>query len=107
MFRLRPLAVGLIALPRFAEMRVRRQARLLLTERAEAEGFAIAEIFEIDGRPVKDEASLTALAALSERIGARTVLAFGPLEEIARDRLTGEAQLTLLSVSPPERPADQ
>jgi hypothetical protein len=104
MFQLRPLAVGLIALPRFADPPTRRKARITLSQRAEAEGYAIAEIFEMDGRPVKDDAALSALEALTERIGTRTVLALGPLTQPAHERLS-EAQLIVLPLAPDGEPA--
>jgi hypothetical protein len=97
-FRLRPIAVGLMVLPRFADVQVRRRVQVALIDLADEEGFAVAEVFEIDGRPVRDEASLSALEALAERVGARTVIASEPLDQEGLDRLTGPAKLSILTV---------
>jgi hypothetical protein len=101
MFRLRPLAVGLVVLPRFASVQVRRRARTALCDQADLAGYALAEIFEVDGRPVRDEMALASLEALTAQIGTVTVLTLGPLSRQFHRRLTNGAQLKLFRVPQP------
>jgi hypothetical protein len=97
------MAVGLVVLPRFASTQLRLRARTMLGDQADVEGYAVAEIFEIDGRPVRDDAALDALQALTGRLGAKTVIALGPLGNDVRARLDLDAQVTVLIV-PEVRP---
>jgi hypothetical protein len=76
----------------------------MLIEQAEAEGYAVAEVFELDGRPVKDDASLAALESLTERIGSQTVITLGPLSQESQARLTLQAELSILRVLPGAEP---
>jgi hypothetical protein len=101
MFQLRPLAVGLIVLPRFASIPVRRKARAALCDQADIAGYALAEIFEVDGRPVKDDMALASLEALAGQINTVTVLTLGVLSRDVQRRLTKGAKLRIQRVPRP------
>jgi hypothetical protein len=94
----RPLAVGLIYHPPSTDETSRRRTRVSLIARGDAEGFAVAEVFETDGRPVKDDAALSALESLARRIGARTILTVGPIDRTKVAVVARRSQLMVLTM---------
>jgi hypothetical protein len=94
----RPLAVGLIHHPASSDEIARRKTRVSLMSRADAEGFAVAEVFETDGQPVKDDAALCALESLARRIGARTVLTMGSIDRTFLTIVARRSQLMVLTM---------
>ena len=99
----RPLAVGLIQHPPAADETARQNTRVALVARADAECFAISEVFELDGQPVKDEAALVALETLAHRTGARTVLTVGSINRKLLTVVARRAQLMVITL-PDARP---
>lgn len=95
----RPLAVGLIRHHGDPPVSVRREARLAFTARAAVDGYAVIEVFEVDGRAMRDDATLTALGARALEASAQVVLAS---EEIDRARLEAVAGRTKIKVLPME-----
>jgi hypothetical protein len=93
---LKPLAIGLLQHPPGASPAARRQARISLTAQAPRHGFAIAEVYELDGNPVADDAAVGALLRLAARTAARTVLTAGPLDRDRAADLTRHRQLHLV-----------
>lgn len=98
----RPLAVGLIRHHGDPPVAVRREARLAFTARAAVDGYAVVEVFEVDGRAMRDEATLTELGARAREAAAHVVLAS---EEIDRSRLEAVAGRMKIKVLPVERAA--
>jgi K+-sensing histidine kinase KdpD len=94
----RPLAVGLIHHSPSSDEISRRKTRVSLMARADAEGFAVAEVFETDGQPVKDDAALSALESLARRIGARTVLTIGAIDRTFLTIVARRSQLMVLTM---------
>ena len=91
----RQVALGLIHYPASASEAVRRRTRISVMGRAATQGYAVAEVFEVDGRAVRDEASMAALEAMARRLTARVVLAVG---DVDRARLEDIAQRTRMKV---------
>jgi hypothetical protein len=91
----RQVALGLIHYPASASEAVRRRTRISVMGRAATQGYAIAEVFEVDGRAVRDEASMAALEAMARRLTARVVLAVG---DVDRAKLEDIAQRTRMKV---------
>jgi len=88
----RQVALGLIHYPASASEAVRRRTRISVMGRAATQGY---EVFEVDGRAVRDEASMAALEAMARRLAARVVLAVG---DVDRAKLEDIAQRTRMKV---------
>jgi hypothetical protein len=98
----RPLAVGLIRHHGDPPVSQRRRARLAFTARAAVDGYAVVEVFEVDGRAMRDEATLVELAACARDASAHVVLAS---EEVDRPRLEAMAGKVKIKVIPLESAA--
>jgi hypothetical protein len=94
----KPLAIGLIRYPRAAASSVRRRARQALMARAEVEGFAVTEVFEVDGTRTKDVDVLAALEALALRVGAQAVLTVGAISLAGLAVTARRAELAVIAV---------
>jgi hypothetical protein len=80
----RPLAVGVVRVPAHASRRFRDRARTEVASYVDREGFALVQLFEVDGRGSRDTAALTAAAELAERVDAAIVVsARRDLEQLA------------------------
>ena len=94
----RPLAIGLLHHQPTQNEGERRKTRASLLSRANAEGFAVAEVFETDGRPLKDADTMTALESLATRVGARTVLTIGAIDRTFLTVIARRSQLMVLTM---------
>jgi hypothetical protein len=94
----KPLAIGLIRYPRAVAESVRRRARGALMARAEVEGFAVTEVFEVGDTPVKDVDTLAALEALALRVGAQAVLTVGAISLAGLAVTARRAELAVIAV---------
>jgi hypothetical protein len=63
--------------------------------RANEEGYALIDTFEIDGRPVRDDSTLQALEELAERLEASALLVSGVVD---RQRVDGIADRTRMVI---------
>ena len=97
------MALGLIHYPASATDAVRRRTRIAMMGKAATQGYAVAEVFEVDGRAVRDEASFVALEAMARRMAARVVLAVG---DVDRPRLEDIAKRTRMKVVTVQRIGD-
>jgi hypothetical protein len=93
--RSRPLAVGLVQTSPDVAPAARRQLRIAVALFANDEGYALVETFEIDGRPVHDDAAFEALEELSVRLDADALLVVGLLDRTRVDSLADRARLVV------------
>lgn len=98
----RPVALGLVHHRIFSSDAERRRIRISLALKASLEGFALAEILEVDGGGVTEDTALASLEHLAEEFRARAVLVAGPCD---RERVLGIAARRRLRVIVVSRPA--
>lgn len=97
-----PLALGLIRHAPDTTTATRRQARVALTGRAGADGYAVVEIFEVDGRPVTDHANLAALERTAQRLGSSVLLVHGDVDRRRVHALAHRTAMDVVDVDPAE-----
>lgn len=103
----RQVALGLIHYPATATEAVRRRTRISVMGKAATQGYAVAEVFEVDGRAVRDEASLAALEASARSLAARVVLAVGDVDRVRLEDIAKRTRMKVVTVQrqPGESPA--
>ena len=94
----RPLAVGLIRHHGDPPVHQRRQTRLAFTAQAALDGYAVVEVFEVDGRPLRDEATLVQLEACARAAAAHVVLAAGEHDEQRLEAIADRVKMKVRSV---------
>lgn len=67
--------------------------------KAATQGYAVAEVFEVDGRAVRDEASMVALEAMARRLTARVVLAVGDVDRVRLDDIAKRTRMKVVTVA--------
>lgn len=93
----RPLAVGLIRHHGDPPVAQRRRARLAFTARAAVDGYAVVEVFEVDGRALRDEATLVELEACARDTSAHVVLASAEADRPRLEAMPGRVKIKVLS----------
>jgi len=66
--------------------------------KAATQGYAVAEVFEVDGRAVRDEASMAALEAMARQLTARVVLAVGDVDRVRLDDIAKRTRMKVVTV---------
>ena len=66
--------------------------------KAATQGYAVAEVFEVDGRAVRDEASMAALEAMARRLTVRVVLAVGDVDRVRLDDIAKRTRMKVVTV---------
>jgi hypothetical protein len=94
----RQVALGLIHYPPSASEAVRRKTRISVMGKAATQGYAVAEVFEVDGRAVRDEASMEALEAMARRLAARVVLAVGDVDRVRLEDIARRTRMKVITV---------
>ena len=95
----RPLAVGLIRHHGDPPVSVRRQARLAFQARAAVDGYAVVEVFEVDGRAMRDEATLIELGARARETSAQVLLASEEIDRPQLEAVVGRTKIRVLDAS--------
>lgn len=96
----RPLAIGVVHVSTHASRTTRSRARTEVSAYADAEGFALAELFEVDGRAAGDASALAVVADLAERTGAAVIVSAW----IDPERMAGIAARVRLVATPRPSP---
>ena len=97
-FQLCPLIIGVLQLPPYVTHSQRSQARVALTIHAQTEGYALLEIFEVSGQPVKDDAAYAAIEDLADRTDAHALLLAGRVDRRRLARIAHEVQMNVLTI---------
>jgi hypothetical protein len=97
-FQLHPLLIAVLQLPPYVTHAERSHARVELSVRSGTEGYALLEIFEITGQPVKDDAAYGAIEDLAERTRARTLLLSGRVDHRRLAQIAQREQMTVLTM---------
>jgi hypothetical protein len=92
----RPVALALVHFAEYVTDRERRDARIALPLRANDQGYALAEMFEIDPRRFREQAILEAFEELAERLDASHVFVVGAVD---RDRVEAIAERVRMTVA--------
>jgi hypothetical protein len=97
-FHLRPLLIAVLQLPPYSTQAQRSQARVTLTIHSQTEGYALLEIFEVSGQPVKDDAAYAAIEDLAERTDAHALLLSGRVDNRRLAWIARAGQMTMLTM---------
>lgn len=91
----RPLLIGVVQIPDGLNVRQWRDRRLTLSLRANEEGYALLELFEVSGVPAIDESVYVAIELIATRIEVAAIMTLGL---VAAHRVEGIAERARMRV---------
>jgi hypothetical protein len=91
----RPVALAVVHFGEYLTDRERREARVDLVLKANDEGYALAELFEIDPRRFREAAVLAAFAELAERLDASHVFVAGEVDRAQVEEIADDVRMTV------------
>jgi hypothetical protein len=91
----RPVALAVVHFGEHLTDRERRAARVDLALKANDEGYALAEMFEIDPRRFRELAVLAAFAELAERLDASHVFIAGDVDRSRVEEIADDVRMTV------------
>jgi hypothetical protein len=92
----RPLAIGILGLSWRAREQQQREARIAIALRANVEGYALLETFQLTGTTGGDENVYDVVEALARRLDATAVVLRGQVDLHRVDVLAERARLTVV-----------
>jgi hypothetical protein len=90
------MAVGVFGTVAQLRRAGRADARIHLALRANEEGYALLETFEVNGNPVKDEVTYLAVEALSRRVDAAALLISGLVDEARLETIAADVRMVIV-----------
>jgi hypothetical protein len=97
-YKLRPIAIGLIAYPAETTERGKRELRVQVGVRANAEGYALIESFELTGSPLRDGWTYDTFSELAERHDAHAVIVLGQVDRARVDAVAEQVRMVVVTV---------
>jgi hypothetical protein len=91
----RPVALAILHMAEHLTDVEKRRARVALALRANDEGFALAETFQVDPRRFRESAVLDALESLAGRLDASHVIVVGDIDAERVEEIAARIRMTV------------
>jgi hypothetical protein len=92
----RPLCIGIVQVAASLTRAQRAQARIDLALRANEEGYALLETFEVDLGPSRDDATYAGVERLAEQVDAQALVVSGAVDRARVEEMAERVRLMVV-----------